>query len=432
MTAQSGSATVSIGGGLSASARAQQFAAIRFAGSGAATFGGALTHNPQVSVAFKGSTSVYFGPDILQNVVPVYRPQVLEVASPTNLLVPPTEDNHVRRGQEEYSWAFQGYLPQGIAWPRWPDSVLMQTVNGLAGILGYCDSRAADLLERESDPRQTVEMLDWWERAWGLPDPCYAGPSTIGERQNALVLRMTLMGGQSRQFFIDTAAFLDYDISITEYRPFMVGIDGAGDNRTLYQSFAIVNQENFTAFDPGFKNASATLSNNNLTVTCGAGINTSTRSVLSQSTSKLYAQFTCNLVAANCGVGICNSSQTTAQSLSNTNNAMEYFSDGNVYVNGGTTAIGSFTTGDVIDMAVDLVNKRAWFRKNGGNWNANPAANPTTNVGGISIAGLNPGPWYAASECRGGAQFTANFGQVAYAHAAPSGYVNWFRFTGSA
>jgi uncharacterized protein YmfQ (DUF2313 family) len=145
----------------------------------------------------------------------------------------PPVDRHIRRGQEEYWHALSALLPQGIAWPRWPTTTLMKVVNGLAGIMGFCDGRAADLLERESDPRITVEMLDSWERAWGLPDPCYEGPSTIGERQRHLVLRITLLGAQSRKFFIeDVAKFLGYDISISEYRPFMTGIDRCGDNRS--------------------------------------------------------------------------------------------------------------------------------------------------------------------------------------------------------
>jgi uncharacterized protein YmfQ (DUF2313 family) len=144
---------------------------------------------------------------------------------------PPIEDRHVRRGQEEYAHAISALLPQGIAWPRWPDSVLMKVVFGLAGIMGHADNRAADLLEREYDPRITTEMLDWWEQAWGLPDPCYTGPSTIAERQKALVMRMTMMGGQSRAFFIKMAAYIGYTITISEYRPYMAGLDSCGDNR---------------------------------------------------------------------------------------------------------------------------------------------------------------------------------------------------------
>jgi len=142
-------------------------------------------------------------------------------------------DRHVRRGQPEYAFALASLLPQGIGWPREPTTIIQQIVYGLAGIMGYVDGRAADLLERESDPRQTVELLPDWERNWGLPDPCYSGPTTVGERQKALVQRMTILGAQSRQFFIDTAAFLGYTVTISEYRPFMVGIDRAGDNRTI-------------------------------------------------------------------------------------------------------------------------------------------------------------------------------------------------------
>ena len=155
--------------------------------------------------------------------------------TPTRYTPPPPPmpaDRHVRRGQDEYQFALSALLPKGIAWPRWPTTVQQAVIRGLAGIWGFVDSRAADLLERESDPRQTVEMLDSWEKAWGLPDPCLEGAEqTIGQRQQALVMRMTLLGAQSRVFFIGVAAQLGYTVTITEYRPFMVGIDRCGDNR---------------------------------------------------------------------------------------------------------------------------------------------------------------------------------------------------------
>lgn len=142
-------------------------------------------------------------------------------------------DRHVRRSGHDYAIQFSQLLPRGMAWPRRSDSVLMQLVSGLAEIWGYVDGRAADLLERESDPRLTIELLEDWERNWGLPDPCYKAPQTIPDRQIALVQRMTIEGAQSRQFFIDVAASIGYKITITEYRPFMVGLDAVGDNRAL-------------------------------------------------------------------------------------------------------------------------------------------------------------------------------------------------------
>jgi len=138
-------------------------------------------------------------------------------------------DRHVRRGREEYKNAFAALLPTGIAWPRLATSILMTTVKALCGIWGQADGRAADLLEIESDPRKTVEILPEWERAWGLPDPCTAEPLTIGDRQTTLVTKMTLMGGQSRAWFIALAARLGYTITIHENAPFMAGVSRCGD-----------------------------------------------------------------------------------------------------------------------------------------------------------------------------------------------------------
>lgn len=141
---------------------------------------------------------------------------------------PDDRDRHIRRSGEDYVAPFAALLPQGQAWPREPDSVLMRAVRGLCLYWGDVDRRAADLLERESDPRETVELLPDWERAFGLPDPCFDVPQTIGERQIALVHRMTLLGAQSRQFFIDVAADMGRTVRIREFAPFMCGVSRVG------------------------------------------------------------------------------------------------------------------------------------------------------------------------------------------------------------
>jgi len=141
-------------------------------------------------------------------------------------------DRHMRRSGDEYRDAYLELLPQGQAWPKHAiDSVLWQVCDGLNNYWGYVDGRAADLLEIESDPRQTVELLPDWERNWGLPDPCYSAPQTIDARHAELLFRMTMLGTQSRQFYIDFAKRIGYDITISEYRPWMVGIDCCGDSR---------------------------------------------------------------------------------------------------------------------------------------------------------------------------------------------------------
>ena len=145
-------------------------------------------------------------------------------------------DRHVRRDGKYYLQAFLALLPKGIAWPRKPDSVLVKTSRGLTNIWGFVDSRAADLLEIESDATKTTEILDWWERAWGLPDPCFPPTQSIEARRNMLVFKITLLGGQSRLFFQKISAWTGKVITITEFAPFMVGVSELGDTRYEYDN----------------------------------------------------------------------------------------------------------------------------------------------------------------------------------------------------
>jgi uncharacterized protein YmfQ (DUF2313 family) len=144
-------------------------------------------------------------------------------------------DRHIRRSGDDYAEALADLLPHGQAWPRRDESVLMMTVRGLAQVFGFMDARAADLLETESDPRKTIELLPDWERNWGLPDPCFRQAQTIDQRHALLIFKMTLLGGQSREFFIAMAEWLGYEITITEYAPFMAGVSQAGDTRGMIE-----------------------------------------------------------------------------------------------------------------------------------------------------------------------------------------------------
>lgn len=141
-------------------------------------------------------------------------------------------DVHVRRSGADYAEAFASLLPRGPAWPRDSDSVLMRLLAGLSEIWGSkVDARAADLIERESDPRATLELLSDWERVAGLPDACLDEPLTIGDRQAALVARLTMLGAQSVAFFVGIAEMLGYEITIVEHSPFMAGVSHVGDTR---------------------------------------------------------------------------------------------------------------------------------------------------------------------------------------------------------
>jgi uncharacterized protein YmfQ (DUF2313 family) len=160
-----------------------------------------------------------------------------------------SRDRHLRRSGADYTHALSYLLPRGFAWPRDDDSVLMRTVRGLAQIWGspgvepvsdvagttqIVDARAGDLLETESDPRHTVELLPDWERNWGLPDPCFPSALSIPQRQSLLVMIMTLLGAQSRAFFQWASGWVGYTIHIKEFAPFMAGVSECGDTRYEY------------------------------------------------------------------------------------------------------------------------------------------------------------------------------------------------------
>lgn len=119
----------------------------------------------------------------------------------------------------DYRQQLQALLPRGSAWARDGDAVLTQLLDAMAEELARLDSRGGDLLT-EADPRATTELLPEWERVAGLPDPCVGTGETLVARRNALVGRLTGTGDQSRRYFIDLAASLGFEITITEFTPF--------------------------------------------------------------------------------------------------------------------------------------------------------------------------------------------------------------------
>jgi uncharacterized protein YmfQ (DUF2313 family) len=141
-------------------------------------------------------------------------------------------DRHVRHTKDDYAGAILDLFPSGPSWPRDEEANWVRLVDGLADVWGDpVDARAADLLEIETDPRATNEMLLDWERAFGLPDLCVTEPLTVEDRRRALINQMTTEGGQSRDFFVSISTRLGYNIEIIEYSPFIVGISNVGDTR---------------------------------------------------------------------------------------------------------------------------------------------------------------------------------------------------------
>ena len=89
-------------------------------------------------------------------------------------------------------------------------------------------------------------------------------------------------------------------------------------------------------------------------------------------------------------VGLGNYNANIAGVLGADTNSISYQDPGNVLYNGSWTVTGLPTfqsTGKIIDLAVDRASSNMWIRVDGGDWNGNVAADPTTNLGGQEIMG---------------------------------------------
>ena len=142
--------------------------------------------------------------------------------------------------ETDYLRQMQALLPPGPAWPKDDDALLTRMLGALAAELARVDGRVRQLVD-EDDPRIAAELLLDWERVAGLPDTCVAlsgQNQSIAQRRAARVARLTMLGGQSKAYFIALAASLGYTVTITEFRPFRAGQSRSGDPVATNWQFA--------------------------------------------------------------------------------------------------------------------------------------------------------------------------------------------------
>lgn len=124
---------------------------------------------------------------------------------------------------EDYRSLLKSLLPKGKAWTAEPGTDLYNLLWAFADEYANIDTSIDNLLI-ESDPRTTTELISEWETLVGLPDACNPAGGTLQERRDAVVTRLTETGGLTRQFFINVASGLGYDIAIEEKHPFRLGV----------------------------------------------------------------------------------------------------------------------------------------------------------------------------------------------------------------
>lgn len=143
---------------------------------------------------------------------------------------------------EDYASQLVALLPPGAAWQPEDGTVLWALLQALAQEPARVDAAAHELLT-ELDPSQTLQLLERWEALCGLPDQCSQPGETIAERREAVVSKLTDLGGQTPSYFAELATLLAGAVcTVREYRPFRAGMSYAGDllsNGDWVHTFAI-------------------------------------------------------------------------------------------------------------------------------------------------------------------------------------------------
>lgn len=107
---------------------------------------------------------------------------------------------------EDYANQAVDLLPPG---PAWVGTLLKQFVAAVVREFSRIEWRARRLIE-EADPRTTQELLAEWEAFAGLPACGGPGPSTVAERQAALVAKLTQHVSPTAAAFVSLAESLGY------------------------------------------------------------------------------------------------------------------------------------------------------------------------------------------------------------------------------
>ena len=115
-------------------------------------------------------------------------------------------------------------LPQGPAWAIDEPSTLTLFLDAWSQEFARVQARA-EALGEEADPRTTYELLPDYEALFGLPTACMSGiAQSVQQRRQALQAQMISGGGQSIAYYIALALAAGFVITITEFRPWTVGM----------------------------------------------------------------------------------------------------------------------------------------------------------------------------------------------------------------
>ncbi len=204
----------------------------------------------------------------------------------------------------------------------------------------------------------------------------------------------------------------------------------------VFDTIGVAPPVTYATFNPASV-AAVTLSGGNLVAT-NTGTTASeqgAKSATAKTTGKYYFEMTFtaysgSVLRIGAGVG------PPASSYANMSGGLMLgtiiIANGVVNSNGASAVVdiiaGSLPVGAVVGIAIDLDNRKGWFRHipSGGLWNGSATANPATNTEGVTVPAGTMVPYCTFGGTAGvaGNITTANFGASPFVGAVPSGFTS--------
>jgi hypothetical protein len=205
------------------------------------------------------------------------------------------------------------------------------------------------------------------------------------------------------------------------------GNDSLVDSPTRYGTDTGVGGEvrgNYCTLNPLQNNGTLTNGNLDFADTGSNGWNNS-KGTIGVSSGKFYWEMTANNIVTTVLCASVGGAKEALGQLPGQNDSygVTYYPDGRLYYNGTSTGSwgSTYTTGDIIGIALDMDNGKVWFSKNG-TWQASGDPANGTNAARSDLK-TNDDTWFAMSGTYySGTTCTFNFGQRPFAYTAPSGF----------
>lgn len=131
-------------------------------------------------------------------------------------------------GSDSYLRQLISLLPKGRAWTRSLTSKMSELLAGFSPELARVDTYMESIIT-EKDTQFTDRLLPEFEIDYGLPDSCSDVDADKDTRRQDLRSRFLAVGRMDKQYYIDLALELGFNITITEFTPFWSGQGVSGD-----------------------------------------------------------------------------------------------------------------------------------------------------------------------------------------------------------